>query len=121
MIPAQRPASDPLLRRAPLQLPWSQARVACRPVIRDALLLQYTIQKCSIRSMTDLTVRQAREMLTAWAADHDAVTVRRDQVVRDAVAAGLSKSEVYRLTGIARTTIDRIIDATLTEGGGALK
>ena len=30
------------------------------------------------------------------------------EVVRAAVDAGLSKSEVHRLTGIARTTIDRI-------------
>ena len=30
------------------------------------------------------------------------------EVVRAALDAGLSKSEVHRLTGIARTTIDRI-------------
>ena len=30
------------------------------------------------------------------------------EVVRAAVDAGLSKSEVHRLTGMARTTIDRI-------------
>ena len=30
------------------------------------------------------------------------------EVVRAAVDAGLSKSEVHRLAGIARTTIDRI-------------
>jgi hypothetical protein len=59
--------------------------------------------------MTELTVRQAREMLTAWAVEQDAVAGRRDEVVRSAVDAGLSKSEVHRLTGIARTTIDRIL------------
>ena len=58
--------------------------------------------------MTELTVRQAREMLTAWAAEQDAVGSRRDEVVRAALDAGLSKSEVHRLTGMARTTIDRI-------------
>jgi hypothetical protein len=47
-------------------------------------------------------------MLAAWAADHDAVGGRRGEVVRAAIDAGLSKSEVHRLTGIARTTIDRI-------------
>jgi hypothetical protein len=47
-------------------------------------------------------------MLTAWAAERDAVSSRRDEVVRAAVDAGLSKSEVHRLTGMARTTIDRI-------------
>ena len=39
---------------------------------------------------------------------HDAVGSRRDEVVRAAVDAGLSKSEVHRLTGMARTAIDRI-------------
>ena len=62
-----------------------------------------------MRSVTELTVRQARQMLTAWAAEHDAVGSRRDQVVRAAIDAGLRKSEVHRLTGIARTTIDRIV------------
>jgi hypothetical protein len=33
------------------------------------------------------------------------------QVVRAAIDAGLSNSEVHRLTGIARTTIDRIAGA----------
>jgi hypothetical protein len=61
-----------------------------------------------MRSVTELTVRQARAMLTAWAAEQDAVGGRRDEVVRAALDAGLSKSEVHRLTGIARTTIDRI-------------
>jgi len=84
---------------------------ACRPVIEDALLLQYVLQKCSVRSVTELTVRQAREMLTAWAAEQDAVASRRDGVVQAAIDAGLSKSEVHRLTGIARTTIDRIVGA----------
>jgi len=80
-------------------------------VIGDALLLQYVLQKCSMRSVTELTVRQARQMLTAWAAEQDAVGSRRDEVVRAALDAGLSKSEVHRLTGIARTTIDRILGA----------
>jgi hypothetical protein len=58
--------------------------------------------------VTELTVRQARQMLAAWAAEHDAVGSRRDKAVRAAIDAGLSKSEVHRLTGMARTTIDRI-------------
>jgi hypothetical protein len=62
-----------------------------------------------MRSVTELTVRQARQMLTGWAAEQDAVDRRRDEVVRAAIDAGLSKSEVHRLTGIARTTIDRIL------------
>ena len=77
-------------------------------MIGDALLLQDVLQKCSMRSVTELTVRQARQMLAAWAAEQDAVGSRRDEVVRAAVDAGLSKSEVHRLAGMARTTIDRI-------------
>ena len=50
-------------------------------------------------------------MLAGWAAEQDAVGSRRDEVVRAALDAGLSKSEVHRLTGIARTTIDRIAGA----------
>jgi len=70
--------------------------------------------------MSDLTVRQAREMLTAWAAEQDAVAARRDEVVRAAVEAGLSKAEVHRLTGIARTTVDRILaDLRGRQGGDA--
>jgi hypothetical protein len=70
--------------------------------------------------MTELTVRQAKEMLTAWAAEQDAVAGRRDEVVRAAVDAGLSKAEVHRLTGIARTTIDRIVSvAPAAEAGAA--
>ena len=73
--------------------------------------MQYVLQECSIRSVKELTVRQAREMLAGWAAEQDAVGSRRDEVVRAAIDAGLSKSEVHRLTGIARTTIDRILEA----------
>ena len=110
-MPAPRPACGPPLRPVPFGLPWPRARAACRPVIGDALLLQYVLHKCSTRSVTELTVRQARQMLTAWAAEQDAVDRRRDEVVRAAIDAGLSKSEVHRLTGMARTTIDRIAGA----------
>jgi hypothetical protein len=68
-----------------------------------------------------LTVGQAREMLTAWAAEQDAVSGRRDEVVQAAIAAGLSKSEVHRLTGIARTTIDRIVSSAPAADEGAAK
>jgi hypothetical protein len=47
-------------------------------------------------------------MLAGWAAEQDAVGSRRDEVVRAALDAGLSKSEVHRLTGMARTATDRI-------------
>ena len=77
----------------------------------DAPLLQYVLQKRSARSVTELTVRKARQMLAGWAAEQDAAGSRRGGVVQAAIDAGLSKSEVHRLTGIARTTIDRILGA----------
>lgn len=120
-VPQPRPAPEQL-QPVPFRLPWSRTRTTtCRPVIGDALLLQYALQSCSVRCMTELTVGQAREMLTAWAAEQDAVSGRRDDVVQAAIAAGLSKSEVHRLTGIARTTIDRIVSAAPAADEGAAK
>lgn len=54
----------------------------------------------------ELTVRRARELLTEWAS----VAASRDDRVRIAFASGLSKSEISRLTGVARTTVDRILE-----------
>jgi hypothetical protein len=62
-------------------------------------------------SVPGLAVWQARQLLAGWAAEQDAVGSRRDEVVRAAIDAGLRKSEVHRLTGMARTTIDRIAGA----------
>jgi hypothetical protein len=47
-------------------------------------------------------------MLAGWAAGQDAAGSRRGEAVQAAVDAGLGKSEVHRLAGMARTTIDRI-------------
>jgi ATP-dependent exoDNAse (exonuclease V) alpha subunit len=66
--------------------------------------------------MAELTLRQARELLTGWKADQETVAGRRDEVVLAAVEAGLSKSEICRITGLARTTIDRILGSA-PEGG----
>ncbi len=63
-------------------------------------------------------MRQARELLTGWVAEPCAVAGRRDDVVQAAVGAGLTKAEVHRLTGIARTTTGRIADAALVAAGG---
>ena len=51
-------------------------------------------------------------MLSEW------VIVTRDRDVRvcAAVAAGLSKHRVHRLTGIGRSTIDRILAAAAPAG-----
>ena len=58
---------------------------------------------------------RAREMLASWAADRRAVHGRRVQVVRTAAEAGLIKSEIHRLAGLARRTLDRFLG---TGGGG---
>jgi hypothetical protein len=48
---------------------------------------------------------EAEQLLIEWA-----MTNRdRDNLVRAAVASGVSKHRVHELTGIARTTIDRIL------------
>jgi hypothetical protein len=57
------------------------------------------------------TVREARQMLTQWAAKQAAVSRERDIVIPIAVRSGLSKMEVHRLTGLSRPTIDRIIES----------
>ena len=44
--------------------------------------------------MTELTVRQPRQMLTAWAAEQDAVGSRRGEVVRAALAGGFRRVKV---------------------------
>ena len=102
----------------PFVLARPRPRIECRPEIGDELQLQYVLRKCSVRCVQELTVRQARELLTGWAAERRAVTGRRNRVVRAAVEAGLSKAEVHRLTGIARTTIDRITGAAPVAGEG---
>ena len=51
-------------------------------------------------------------MLAGWPAEQDAVGSRRGEVVRAAIEAGLGRSEVHRLAGMARTTIDRIAGTT---------
>jgi len=47
--------------------------------------------------------------LTSWSEQSRRIEAERDQLVRGAVARGITKHRVHVLTGIARTTIDRII------------
>ena len=51
---------------------------------------------------------EAEQMLSEWAS----ITRDRNARVRAAVAAGLSKHRVHRITGIGRSTIDRILAGT---------
>jgi hypothetical protein len=52
-----------------------------------------------------MSPEEAEQTLSEWAI----VTRDRDTRVREAVGAGLSKHRVHLLTGIGRSTIDRIL------------
>lgn len=54
---------------------------------------------------TAMTTEQAEAALQAWA------TVQRDELVQAAYQAGVSKNRIHAITGIARTTIDRILES----------
>jgi len=66
-------------------------------------------QLCSVCCMgnADDAKRRAEAALTAWAAGN----AKRDQVICDAVDAGISVNRIHQITGVARTTIDRILRA----------
>lgn len=55
--------------------------------------------------------------LLDWATNH----ARRDELVRAARDAGVSKHRIYILTGIARTTIDRILREEVDSGDPPVK
>jgi hypothetical protein len=57
--------------------------------------------------MRDMTPEEAEQMLSEWVI----VTRDRDMRVRAAVAAGVSKYRINQITGIGRSTIDRILAA----------
>ena len=51
--------------------------------------------------------QEAEQALMAWA------SIERDELVRAAHEAGVSKNRIHTITGIARTTIDRILEPRL--------
>jgi hypothetical protein len=53
------------------------------------------------------TTEEAEAALQAWA------TVQRDELVQVAHQAGVSKNRIHAITGIARTTIDRIPEGSV--------
>ncbi len=59
-----------------------------------------------------MTAEEAEQLLTEWVT----VTRDRDNRVRQAVGAGVSKYRVNQLTGIGRSTIDRILAAVTPAG-----
>jgi hypothetical protein len=60
-----------------------------------------------------MTLEEAEELLIEWAE----VARDRDSRVRAAVGAGVSKYRVHALTGLGRTTIDRILAARAVPAG----
>lgn len=69
---------------------------------------------CSVRYISRATVRvmnavEAEQALAAWA------SVERDGLVRAAYEAGVSKNRIHTITGIARTTIDRILETSMPQ------
>lgn len=54
-----------------------------------------------------MTQEEAEAALQAWA------TIQRDELVQAAYQAGVSKNRIHVLTGIARTTIDRILEGPM--------
>jgi hypothetical protein len=55
--------------------------------------------------MTEWSRDHAEQELAAWAAANE----YRDDVIRSAYQAGVTKSRIHAMTGVARTTIDRIL------------
>ena len=56
-----------------------------------------------------MSPERARQLLASWGRNNK----RRDRLVIAGYEAGLSKREIWLLTGLARTTIDRIIGLDL--------
>jgi len=69
--------------------------------------LYLTVAKnaCMMGYMTDAQRVELEAALVRWAENNSG----RDELVRSAVAAGISKHRVHILTGLARTTVDTIV------------
>ncbi len=52
-----------------------------------------------------MTEAEARRALQRWRENQD----RRDALIKAANAVGVTKHQIHVLTGLARTTIDRIL------------
>jgi hypothetical protein len=65
--------------------------------------------------MSSSTEDETRKTLAAWGRRRKADNAARDAMVTDALANGISREEIHILTGLGRTTIDRIIGKTRIE------
>jgi hypothetical protein len=55
--------------------------------------------------MRKITAQEAEARLLAWAQSN----AERDPLIRAAHDAGITKNRIHTLTGIARSTIDRVL------------
>ena len=62
------------------------------------------MRQCGVLAVPRYRTQAERE-LAEWAA----ITARRNEVIRAAFAAGVRKRDIFRITGISRTTIDTIL------------
>lgn len=67
----------------------------------------------------------AEQLAAAWASTHSPqgeqgriAQVKRNAMIRGTLAGGLTKHRLHQFTGIARTTIDRVINPSVDDGDG---
>ncbi len=71
-----------------------------------------------MRYMPKIGPEKSEAALVAWREAHERHTAERDRLVRQAEAAGITINRIYVLTGIARTTIYRILGRSPANGHG---
>lgn len=62
-----------------------------------------------VRDMEELTVKAAIALLEDWRYHRDQVDDQRDRRIRQAYASGIGMSRIAQLTGVARSTVQRIL------------
>jgi len=60
----------------------------------------------------DANETAVREQAAARCSEYGAMTRQRDQIVTEALAAGIEIMEIHRLTGLSRATIYRVLTGT---------
>ena len=101
-LPPEVIAADQALSRRP------QAAPDVEPMTEEQWLAEgrEIHARASARAMEQREKQRAAEgMLRSWAKAHAA----RDEVIRAASEVGVSAHRIHRITGVARTTISRIL------------
>jgi hypothetical protein len=63
--------------------------------------------------VTEWSREHAEQELAAWAAANE----YRDDIIRGAYRAGVTKARIHAMTGVARTTIDRVLQEPAASSG----